>query len=103
MQMTKTTKILLTILAISLAGAALHFYTKYFTNTNEPIVGEEEFMPSSEAETQFITLTSKIDSISFDTSILQDPRFKELKDIRVMVDPEKPGRKDPFAPSSGVR
>jgi len=59
--------------------------------------------PSSEAELTFITLTAKIDPVELDTSILTDPRFVGLQDIRTAVIPEPSGRTDPFAPLPGVR
>lgn len=54
--------------------------------------------PGSEAEMTFLTLTAQIDPVEFDTDILDDPRFKALRDIRTAIVPESPGRADPFAP-----
>jgi hypothetical protein len=44
------------------------------------------------------SLTSRLDSVTFDTAIFSDPRFASLKDISTPVNPEPKGKKDPFAP-----
>ena len=70
--------------------------------------GEEEATlsgtgaPASEAELTFLNLTAQIEPVAFDTSILSDPRFNALRDLRTAVVPENSGRIDPFAPLSGA-
>lgn len=54
--------------------------------------------PTSEAEAVFVNLTSQLGTLSYDTSILSDPRFTSLVDLHTAVLPEQQGRKDPFAP-----
>lgn len=54
--------------------------------------------PASSAEQTFLNLAAKIDPVAFDTSILSDPRFVNLQDIRTSIVPESSGRVDPFAP-----
>lgn len=54
--------------------------------------------PATAAETTFINLTAQIDPVEFDTSILQDPRFTILQDIKTAIVAEPSGRVDPFAP-----
>lgn len=54
--------------------------------------------PASGAEETFVRLTSQIDPVELDTSILSDPRFTSLEDIRTAIIPEASGRPDPFAP-----
>ena len=54
--------------------------------------------PSSDAEMIFINLVAQLSPLSFDTSILTDPRFTSLVDLHTAVLPEQKGRKDPFAP-----
>ncbi|HVW71625.1 MAG TPA: hypothetical protein VHB93_00545 [Candidatus Paceibacterota bacterium] len=58
--------------------------------------------PTSPDEMYFVNLSGELSDISFDTTVLQDPRFMALTDIRTAVLPEQTGRPDPFAPISGV-
>ena len=53
--------------------------------------------PASSAETLFLNLSTQLDSISFDTTILTDPRFAALSDIHTEILPEATGRNNPFA------
>ncbi|HVX91431.1 MAG TPA: hypothetical protein VHC20_07525 [Candidatus Paceibacterota bacterium] len=57
---------------------------------------------SSPEELFFVNLSGELSDISFDTSVLDDPRFAALTDIRTAILPETTGRHDPFAPISGV-
>ena len=57
---------------------------------------------TSPDELYFVNLTSELSDISFDTAVLQDPRFTALTDIRTAILPEQSGRHDPFAPISGA-
>lgn len=52
----------------------------------------------SPEEITFVNLTSQLDPLNFDTSILTDPRFKALVDIHTAILPEATGRRDPFSP-----
>lgn len=54
--------------------------------------------PASESEANFVQLAGQLDSITFDTRILTDPRFTSLVDIHTAILPEQLGRTDPFAP-----
>ena len=54
--------------------------------------------PVSAAEATFLNLTAQIDPVTFDTSILDDARFKVLRDLRTPIIPESVGRPDPFGP-----
>ncbi len=56
----------------------------------------------SPAELYFVNLSGELDDISFDTTVLTDPRFNALTDIRTAILPETSGRPDPFAPIPGV-
>lgn len=60
------------------------------------------FGPASEAQSTFLTLAAQLQPIAFDASVLSDPRFLALVDIKTAILPETPGRTDPFAPLSGV-
>ena len=54
------------------------------------------------AQAQFETLIGQLEPITFDLSVLSDPRFKALVDLATPVTPEPVGRTDPFAPVPGV-
>jgi len=58
---------------------------------------------TSPDELYFVNLTGELSDISFDTSVLEDPRFMALTDIRTAILPEQSGRHDPFAPINGVK
>jgi hypothetical protein len=86
-------EILLTTLVIL---ALLFAYIQFYPETAEQSI---TVMPeASEAEQQFISLSSQLDAITIDTKILSDPRFLELVDIATPVLPEDAGRTDPFFP-----
>ncbi len=57
---------------------------------------------TSAAQGTFLTLASQLEPVSFNKTILTDPRFLALVDIQTAILPEKSGRTDPFAPLSGV-
>jgi hypothetical protein len=57
---------------------------------------------AGEAQATFLTLAAQLDPVGFDASILDDPRFAALVDIKTVIVPEIGGRNDPFAPLSGV-
>lgn len=97
MAMNKTTGIAIA-LGIILLGAAGYLMLRPSSGPGVTATGT----PSSAAEITFITLTAKIDPVAFDTSILVDPRFIGLRDIRTAVIMEPTGRTDPFAPLSGI-
>ena len=54
------------------------------------------------AQSQFQTLVSELQSVSFDTKIFSDPRFTSLVSLATPVAVETVGRADPFASISGV-
>mgnify|MGYP003494791905 CR=1 FL=1 len=96
--MSKTTGIAV-VLGVLLLGAAAYLLFRPSTGVGVEALGA----PASEAELTFLTLTAKIDPVAFDTSILQDPRFVGLRDIRTAVIPEPSGRTDPFSPLTGIK
>lgn len=55
-------------------------------------------VPTSEAEAVFLSLTSQLDPLTFNTSILTDARFNALVDLHTAIFPEQSQRTDPFAP-----
>lgn len=57
---------------------------------------------TSEAQAAFLTLAAQLEPVGFDASVLSDPRFLSLVDMKTAIVPEPEGRIDPFAPLSGV-
>lgn len=94
MTTSRTTVILIVLALLVLAAAG---YMLFGAPSEESALGPTG-APGSEAEMTFLTLTAQIDPVAFDTSVLDDPRFKALRDIRTAITPETPGRADPFAP-----
>jgi hypothetical protein len=90
--MTRTPLFFLAAVLLLIGG-----YWYFFTGTppSEPLTASE---PVSPAEQQFIDLSGKLSSISFDTSIFSDPRLLSLTNPATPIAPENKGRKDPFAP-----
>lgn len=92
--------ILLIVVGLLILGAAAYlFFGK--TDTTSGVSADNS--PASSAEIVFLNLTAQIDPVEFDTTILSDPRFNALRDIRTAIIPESSGRTDPFAPLSGVK
>ena len=72
----------------------LYFLLTGSTDTSQVVTAS---VPSSEAEVVFVNLASQLVPLSYDTSILSDPRFTSLIDLHTAVLPEQKGRRDPFA------
>lgn len=71
----------------------------------EPVenVSIDSFGPTGQAQATFLTLAAQLQPIAFNASVLEDPRFLSLVDIKTAILPEASGRTDPFAPLAGVR
>ena len=54
--------------------------------------------PAGSAQASFLQLVAELGPIAFDTSVLSDPEFLSLQDIRTAIVPEEAGRADPFGP-----
>lgn len=79
--------------------AGLVYFFFFSTAETDTVVSST---PASDAELTFVNLASQLGTLEFDTSLLSDPRFMALVDVRTAIIPEASGRKDPFAPISGV-
>ncbi|HEY0948281.1 MAG TPA: hypothetical protein VGE53_02235 [Candidatus Paceibacterota bacterium] len=87
-------------LAIVVGGAALYFLWQ--SQPAQPDISYMDGGPTSEAQASFLTLAAQLEPIGFDASILSDPRFAALIDIKTAILPEAGGRPDPFSPLPGV-
>ena len=74
----------------------------YFLISSTPATSSDAVVtasvPTSDAEAQFVNLSAQLVPLTFDTTILTDPRFTSLVDLHTVVLPEATGRRDPFAP-----
>lgn len=86
--------IILGIVALLVLGAAGYMLFGRSPESVVTITGA----PASQAESTFVSLAAELNPVEFDTSILQDPRFMALVDIKTAIVPEPAGRIDPFAP-----
>lgn len=84
-------KILTAVTLVIAAGAYWYFFTG--TENQAPLSAI-----SLENQTQFQTLVSELQPISFSTTIFSDPRFMALVDLATPIESETAGRVDPFAP-----
>ena len=91
--------IILVVLALLVLAAA--GYLLFGKGESDPTLSGVD-AAASEAEMTFLNLTAQIEPVAFDTSILSDPRFNALQDMRTAIVPENAGRVDPFAPLSGT-
>jgi hypothetical protein len=95
--MSSQTKIVIAVLGIAVILGIV--YLVFFnSNSDTTAVSTTGGTPSSPAEVDFLNLSSQVEPITFDTTILNDPRFISLVDIHTAILPEATGRKDPFAP-----
>jgi hypothetical protein len=91
--MNQTTGLLIALAAL-LLGAAAYLI---FGVDNSAAALQATSAPATVAETQFLGLAAQIEPVTFDSSIVEDPRFTALQDLRTAIIPETSGRPDPFA------
>jgi hypothetical protein len=91
-------KIIIAFLVVAVLGGIAYLMFFNTNNVNSAVSTSGSTQPASAAEVTFLNLASQINPISFDTSIIADPRFAALVDIHTAVLPEPLGRKDPFLP-----
>lgn len=96
---TQQSPIILIILAILVLGAGAYML---FGQGDSTDTLQSDASPVSEAEAVFLNLIAQIDPVEFDTSILDDPRFRILRDLRTPIQDEVIGRPDPFGPLFGT-
>lgn len=93
----KNRSLIITLAVIILIAAV---YLTFFSGGSVADVSTSS--ASSPSELFFANLEGELNPIAFDTTILSDPRFAALIDIRTAILPETSGRPDPFAPIPGV-
>jgi len=90
-------KSLLTLASVIIVVAGgLYYFFFYAPNPSDTALSPTA--PASAAEVSFIALVGKLEPITFDLTLLSDPRFMSLVDIRTEVLPETQGRTDLFGP-----
>ena len=75
-------------------------YLFFFNTPDEADLTAEA--AGSDAELYFVNLAEELGTISFDSTLLSDPRFAALIDIRTPIFEEAVGRRDPFASVPGL-
>lgn len=100
MALTKKTSIGIALAIVILGIAGYVFWMQPGADSTISVTGVG---PTTEAQTTFLTLAGQLETVAFDQTILSDPRFTALIDIKTAIIPENEGRSDPFAPLPGVR
>lgn len=90
----------ITTIVITLIVAAGGYWYFFMGSGNQPPLTESS--SQNAAQTQFQTLVSELQPISFNTAIFSNPKFTSLIDLTTPVSPEPSGRLDPFASIPGV-
>ena len=98
--MSTQTKIVSSVIAVGIL--LLGGYLLFFNSNSSSGVVSTDSAPASAAEVTFLNLATKAGPISFDTTILSDPRFVSLIDTNTNITPVPLGRRDPFAPVPGI-
>jgi hypothetical protein len=87
------------ILAIILLGLLVVAYKMLFMAPSGDTLGDENVAASVRVE----SLLKQVESINFDTSIMQDQKFKSLKSIETPLPSLPVGRKNPFSTIFGSK
>lgn len=88
--------ILIIILVIIIGGVAYSYLGQSDTSTS--LLASDARTSDSEEARYIYNLARKIEQISLDDSILQDPVFRSLIDNTVSFPQQASGRNNPFAP-----
>ena len=99
MALSKNTSITVAAAVVVLGVVAYFLWLRPEPEENVSIIS---FGPAGEAQATFLTLAAQLQPIAFDASVLSEPRFLSLVDIKTVIVPEDAGRTDPFAPLPGV-
>lgn len=80
------------ILSVILVGLLILAYKTMFGGTSEDLLVDENII----AGDRISAILTQIESINFDTSIMQNENFKSLKSIEIPLLNLPVGRKNPF-------
>lgn len=81
--------------------AAFIAYTIFFTpDTSNPLQAQGATGEQAAVEQELIGLLLELRSITLDTAVFEDSRFKDLQDFSQEIVAEPVGRTNPFAPIS---
>ena len=92
--------ILIIIASLIVAGGIYWYFFTGSPTSDLPLTSDSGAQTA--IQTKFEMLIVELGPISFDTTILSDTRFTALVDLTTPITEEPVGRKDPFAPVSGV-
>lgn len=87
------------VLIVAASGTALYYMTR--TPSADSTITQAG-TPTTHTEAMLLGFSSELESVAFDATIFSDPRFVVLQDISTNIVDESAGRRDPFAPLSGV-
>jgi hypothetical protein len=95
-------KLKLPVILIVLCGALYFVYVTYVKNdpSQEQLQTTAESNSVPEEEQQFLSLLLKIQNISIDAKVFDDPVFASLQDDGLSIIDQPKGRRNPFAPIS---
>jgi hypothetical protein len=85
------------ILAVILLGLLVVAYKVVFAPPSDDLSVDENTAASERVE----SILKEVESINFDTSIIEDQKFKSLKTIEIPLVSLPIGRKNPFSAISG--
>ncbi|KKQ76937.1 MAG: hypothetical protein A3A96_01295 [Candidatus Zambryskibacteria bacterium RIFCSPLOWO2_01_FULL_39_39] len=85
------------VLVIILLGILILAYKVMFAPVSEDLLVEENIIASQRVG----GILKEIESINFDTSVMEEESFKSLKSIEIPLPSLPVGRKNPFSGISG--
>lgn len=85
------------ILAIILVGLLIVAYKTMFVTQDDTSVFSEENIAASE---RVASILREVESINFDTGIMDDPKFRSLESIEIPLPSLPIGKKNPFSAGS---
>ncbi len=94
----RTNIIIGVVVGIALLVGGYLFFFNTDSTSNSALSASGPNGAVSEVEQNFIELASKANAITFDTTILTNPHFTNLKNTHTPLTPVPTGRPDPFAP-----
>lgn len=84
------------ILALILIGLLFVAYKVMFVSPADEMLAEDNIA----AGERVVSILREVESINFDVSIIEDPRFKSLQSIEIPLPSLPIGKKNPFSAAS---